>query len=715
MTARAVEAASGAVPCASGPPDMKAAALEYAQRGWHVFPIQPGTKVPATRQGFKEATADPTRITDWWTSEPFANIGLALAASGLVAIDADTYKSDCDWRAIEAAKGMPETLTQTSARGGTHFIFSAEPNARYPGSLGVGVDVKHNGYILLAPSQFDGKAYRFDNEAPAALAPGWLQRAERTKTDTSTGSTAASVKIEEVKEALGYIDADMPYNEWLDVLMALHHEFGAYGLDLAEDWSASAPHRYQPGVVEEKFASFDDRDGEASVTIKTVFELARRKGADLAAIATNHRDVLRFFEPVDPASSSTTIFDLIASRDHDADQDATGRKGLSVMSFADAAASALEAGADPLIEGLLDIGAASVVYGNSNVGKTFVVLDMAHAIATGRPWAGMATTRAGVMYLALEGGGGIRKRFAALKQDHDGAPPDNFLLGSGSIDLCASAESAAEIVETARTVPGGCGLIVIDTMSRALNGGDENSAVDVGKFVANIDRIRTATGAHVLIVHHSGKDVSKGARGHSSLRAAVDTEIEVTAGTIKTAKQRDHDYAEDTNFDLEPVALGVDERGRPQRSAVVRLRKSDPATPGDVAELTRTEDEMLETVRQLSGGSGSAPGQFKPRDIADALQESGTPKSQDAVRKQLDALVTKGWLQKKRGGPDKGSYSLAAQSRFTKREAVEGRERAENVCHYGLSTSLSTSAGANAFPTPPADPNGTPFGMDIFG
>ena len=97
------------------------AALEYASRGWHVFPVLPGKKEPliSSRMGgrvFWDATTDASKIERWWRATPNANIGLSLVHSGLVAVDADTYHSDCGWPAFAASHDVPDTLVQRSAR-----------------------------------------------------------------------------------------------------------------------------------------------------------------------------------------------------------------------------------------------------------------------------------------------------------------------------------------------------------------------------------------------------------------------------------------------------------------------------------------------------------------------------------------------------------------------------------------------------------------------
>ena len=93
----------------------------------------------------------------------------------------------------------------------------------------------------------------------------------------------------------------------------------------------------------------------------------------------------------------------------------------------------------------------------------------------------------------------------------------------------ANLKELLALVREAETETGEkCVWIVVDTLSRALAGGDENSPVDMGRIVVAADRIRAETGAHFTYVHHTGKDAARGARGHSLLRAATDTEIEVT-------------------------------------------------------------------------------------------------------------------------------------------------------------------------------------------
>jgi hypothetical protein len=133
-------------------------------------------------------------------------------------------------------------------------------------------------------------------------------------------------------------------------------------------------------------------------------------------------------------------------------------------------------------------------------------------------------------------------------------------------------------------------LVVIDTLARSMGAGDENTAKDAAQFLRNCDLIRDATGAHVMVIHHTGKDEDRGARGSSALRAAVDNEIQVTADRqIISRKQRDQESPEQLYFNLRPVTLGLDEDSQPVKSAVV-----------DVAEPPKPERKPLQGRNEVA-------------------------------------------------------------------------------------------------------------------
>src|SRR5690349_15799690 len=128
------------------------AALGYAKRGWRVFPCL--GKRPRTPNGHKVATDDADQICEWWYEWPDANVGLSLKASGLLAIDVDPRNGgDKTLAALEAKHGaLPRDCHQRSGGGGEHVVMQ-HPGGHVRGSLGRGVDVKSDGYIIVAPSR----------------------------------------------------------------------------------------------------------------------------------------------------------------------------------------------------------------------------------------------------------------------------------------------------------------------------------------------------------------------------------------------------------------------------------------------------------------------------------------------------------------------------------------------------------------------------------
>lgn len=162
-------------------------ALHWAKLGLCVFPVQNGTKDKLLAGGWQTvASNDLAQVEQWWTENSDANIGCNLAKSGLVAVDADIYKPECEFNAFMQGRNLPATLTQKSARGGFHLIFRAEDAAKYPGKLCEATEIKHNGYIMLAPSTFAGGIYTVENWAEPAPCPEWVSQRQASTFDAHT-------------------------------------------------------------------------------------------------------------------------------------------------------------------------------------------------------------------------------------------------------------------------------------------------------------------------------------------------------------------------------------------------------------------------------------------------------------------------------------------------------------------------------------------------
>lgn len=339
----------------------------------------------------------------------------------------------------------------------------------------------------------------------------------------------------------------------------------------------------------------------------------------------------RWFDATDPGKSLFPVEHVL---------NATAKaKRFSFTSFGHAASTALESVARALIKGVQDQGAMTVLYGESNAGKTFVAMDMAYHVARGLPWAGRRTAGLPVLYVAAEGGQGAKKRAAALAAKHGACDAFHFLLHP--INLLRADADLVPLIESIRDCGAAFGLVVIDTLSRAMAGGDENASTDMGAMVKHLDALRHATGAHIMIVHHSGKDRAKGARGHSLLRAATDTEIEVADREIVVTKQRDLDGAFASGFVLDVVTLGVDSDGDPVTSCTVRL-VSVAEAKADSGGLTSRERDVL------SAFDGDA--ELSVDDIFDDDAGNENRMTVSAIRATLKRLVNKKLLVKSSHG-----------------------------------------------------------------
>jgi hypothetical protein len=357
---------------------------------------------------------------------------------------------------------------------------------------------------------------------------------------------------------------------------------------------------------------------------------------------------------------------------------------MEIEWFDEAARLALEEPNDPLIEGLLDEGSLSVFYGDSNSGKTFVALDIAFAVATGSHWNSRRVRRGLVIYVAAEGGRRIRRRLAALRKryiDKAGRACEQpcFALIRYPIDLRSSEANLNELLTLIRAAERHageqCRWVIVDTLSRAMAGGDENSPVDMGRTVASADRVRAETLAHFTYVHHTGKDAARGARGHSLLRAATDTEIEVTPNEIKVTKQRDMEGGLSVGFDLVDLEIGIDHHGAAIRSAVVEWTGQAGRPVRD-----KTEKNVPASHRMLVDAIKEA--------IAQAGQEIRPYADGPFVHASPDSAIRVRYYARLAEIPDEGgnSKALAERRRKSFNRSIKGildRKIANAVEHKG--------------------------------
>lgn len=312
------------------------------------------------------------------------------------------------------------------------------------------------------------------------------------------------------------------------------------------------------------------------------------------------------------------------------------------------------------IKNVLPASGVAVCYGAPKSGKTFIILDAIGAITEGRDWFGYRTRICPVVYVGLEGQGGLAQRwqaYARIKgQDRQAelrfvtAPLS--LLESGDLGELAGAVKAAGCTD---------GVVVVDTLAAASPGADENNGADMGRIIAGAKALQSAVGGLVWLCHHSGKDLTRGMRGHSSLLGAVDAILEVTRDESGNKRQwrvertKDGPESDYIPFGLSVVELGEDEDGDPVTSCVVEPREHDDTRhvkrrpPGGNQKLAL---RAIELALKESGeyGQGGAP-EFRPCITYDKAMEVTTAKlpvekdrQRERARLAIKGLVSAGHL-----------------------------------------------------------------------
>lgn len=264
-------------------------------------------------------------------------------------------------------------------------------------------------------------------------------------------------------------------------------------------------------------------------------------------------------------------------------------KLISSSSFISVGEATWQDSGVPLYKYFMNRETVAVMYGPSNSGKSFLVLDYALHLATGLDWAGYkCKKKMAVLYICAESGSSFGKRVVAARRKlglSENVPLHEipFAYYTARLDLLNNKEHLKKIeqlIDELEKVSGfKCGLVVIDTLSAAFGGGNENSE-DMTKFVNNMADIKFSKKVTPLIIHHEGKNKNAEARGHSSLKCNIDTEIKVSSiddnkGTFQSTKQRDDEKGKPSKFCRQVVPLGQDDDGDNVTSCAVYYNTDD--------------------------------------------------------------------------------------------------------------------------------------------
>ena len=571
------------------------AALELMAAGYRITPCWPQSKRPrGTGWQLKEWT-DQTVISHW-QHYPTDNLAIITGYNDTFVLDADIYKGADVAEAfaeicLESGIDLTTDVTVKSASGGIHVYFtSSETIGNSNSGIAKEIDIKGIGGAAIVPPSVnaDGTPYTWGEAGSLADKPKVRKMPAKLLARVQTSSVE--------KQDVNIEDAPSSLPEWrlgMKPISNGREEFMSrvvfwIGMELAREagnvdnkliWANRAWEHYRPRVLERDGKTLEqDNRGKQMMMAKIHSTHTKISGMLARGEPLNTPDFTTSYEKSDPAELPLPLefWDQLGDIDPPFD----------------------------FVEGLLTDGEMSVVYGETNVGKTFYTLDLAVHVALGREYMGREVAQGAVCYVAAEGGGSIRKRIKAfqIKHEIEDAPLAIIPAAVNLMDARGDVEriiEACDIIQKKYDMP--VRLVVIDTLSRVMASGNENAPEAMTATIATIDTIRFATGAHTMVVHHSGKSKAAGARGHSSLPAATTTEIELEKITEKSSvakvkKQRDLELGQEMGFSLEVIEVGIDARGKPTTSCVV---KPVDIEANDNRRLTPSEQMAMDIIRNI--------------------------------------------------------------------------------------------------------------------
>ena len=412
-------------------------------------------------------------------------------------------------------------------------------------------------------------------------------------------------------------DGQLETSYWLGVVWAIRSLGWQSGETIARDWSRTSG-RYTDEGFDAAWRGFDPTHPRP-VGIGSLYKLAKALGGNPDPIT------------VEPATTPPTLrYTLLSSEEI---------RALPPIEWR--------------VKGVLPARGLAALFGPSGSGKSFLVLDLCAAVAEGQAWFSRRVSQAPVVYVLLEGEAGLRNRVAAWEASKGRPLPAEF----GVIVQPFHLTSPGELAALAEAIPQGA-LVVIDTLNRAAPTCDENSSREMGEILEAAKRLQAMCHGLVLLVHHTGKDTTRGLRGHSSLHAALDAAIEVertlSGRCWSVAKSKDGEDGSKVDFELKQHVLGLDAEGDEITSCTIGPATQKLFTPKEpTGKAQKAALKVLQRDIQASQDCGKAQAganihcltvEAAITAIKSTLATYSTDKRNNRARTLLDGLVGGGHL-----------------------------------------------------------------------
>jgi hypothetical protein len=529
------------------------AALDWASRGFRVFPLRVGGKAPMDDKWPDLATADPDRIRSRWGDRRF-NVG--VLTDGMIVVDADEKNNKQGMESFFSLDLPIETLTVLTPSKGRHFYYKGPNKNNSSEKIAPGIDIRSfHGYVIAPGSYLDpldpankgiGGEYLLELDAPVADAPVHL--IARLDAPTERQEQAPRVDLDApgaMLRAIHYLDAEAP---------------------LAVEGSSG-----DTTTLKVAFVLKDMGLSEGTVWQLMVERWNDRcvPSWDRAALADKVRNAFSYGKLAPGASAPGAEFEGV-SITPPPQTPATGRRWLRHGDPWDTHTAWL-------YYDMLPQSGVGFVTGPSQGGKSFLAIHLAHSLATGEPFFGTTPEElGGTIILAAEAAGTLRRRLAALSEP-TALPISVAAVGAlgarGALEaLEADLRVEIERIRVVHDLP--VRLLVLDTLNASGLVDDENDNTKAAWALKALETLTAKLGVLMLVTHHPTK-AGKGVRGAGAWFNNVDVVLEIvrdgksSVRELDMTKNREADQRSIGAFTLLPVKLGQDDKQRDVTSCLV--------------------------------------------------------------------------------------------------------------------------------------------------
>jgi len=453
----------------------------------------------------------------------------------------------------------------------------------------------------------------------SSISLGWRPPPE-TPTEVAKLKGALALLTADVPRGAGKLydpDGKVSEQNWLVVIWGIASLKWRCGKEIAREWSRQSE-RYTDEGFEKAWSDYNPNHRNP-IRIGSLYELAKSR---------EWNGGLDFH--LEPVVANPARYKLLGAAEIDALPPTTWR-----------------------VKKIFPSGGIGAIFGASRSGKSFLTIDLAAAIAEGAPWFGYKTIASPVIYLMLEGQGGLANRKRAWERANKRPLPSALKVVIDPFQLTEE----QDLADFTAVIPEGA-TIFIDTLNRAAPTADENVSKDMGTIIQAAETLQRSSGGLVIIVHHTGKDASRGMRGHSSLFAAMDAAIEVVrtdnGRQWQVAKSKDGEDGTEVAFKLVVHDLGKDSDGEEITSCSVErdlgtlFAKPAPKGNRQVPAFKAVKSELAKSTT-LGIGASTAQTQCAKVDdlipvIAGTLTTTKANQRTNEAKKILDSLIAGGHL-----------------------------------------------------------------------